>query len=401
MSRNLKNVCSIILVMFLFVTVLPFGAGANNASELSQELDLFLFIGQSNMSSRAPIEPSEKGLVDRTFLLNHEDKWEKASFAELPINPTRGIQGYNRYSTVEVLTKLNGFSAGYTFAQEITKAKHDINLGLIYNAKGATKLSEWVKGTENYEEAVRRTKIAMESGKLKAILWHQGEGDNSATGSSTYLSRLNAFVADLRADLGVDESVPFIASKLLPTDKYTNFNTIIPGIVTAVPNADFIDSEGTTDIGDATHTNADGQKLLGTRYAEKVLAMVYNPKVDLGPVPSSEYKVILKEKYLITDVDPMLLGARIFVPLRAIFEGLGATVEWEEETETITGTKNDKVVVLTIGSETATINDTQVTLDAVPVVIDGRTLVPVRFIAESLGATVEWDEPTKTAIIAE
>lgn len=83
------------------------------------------------------------------------------------------------------------------------------------NARGGTTLSQWTKGEGGkgyYEEAVRRTKQALQYGELKAILWHQGCGDSKNT--DDYLDKLAAFVENLRTDLGVDAEVPFIAGKL-------------------------------------------------------------------------------------------------------------------------------------------------------------------------------------------
>jgi len=241
-----------------------------------KKLDIYLMIGQSNMASRAPISFELTGEVERTWLLNATDTWEAAAFGvyAASANPDTK-QGYNRYSTVEGADKVNGFSAGYPFAQTLTAALPDAKLGLVCNAVGGTSLEEWQKGagTQYFEEAVRRTKIAMKSGTLKAILWHQGEAN--ADRADEYLPLLAEFVADLRAELGVDESVPFIAAQALPNDKYTAFNDMIPGITAAVPNADYVVNDGFVDIGDRTHLDAASQTLLGERYAEKILQKVY------------------------------------------------------------------------------------------------------------------------------
>lgn len=87
------------------------------------------------------------------------------------------------------------------------------------------------------------------------------------------------------------------------------------------------------------------------------------------------------------------------MPLRAIFESLGATVDWDQETKTVTGTQGDKIIKLQIDNKVATVNDVDVALDVPGIIIDGNTYVPVRFIAESLGAIVNWDNNTKTVNI--
>lgn len=91
------------------------------------------------------------------------------------------------------------------------------------------------------------------------------------------------------------------------------------------------------------------------------------------------------------DQGALLINNRTMVPMRKIFEELDSNVHWNQTTRTITATRGTKKVVLTVGSTTATVNDKRVTLDAPPQVINGRTLVPIRFISESLGAKVHWD----------
>lgn len=100
------------------------------------------------------------------------------------------------------------------------------------------------------------------------------------------------------------------------------------------------------------------------------------------------------------DVQPQLIQNRTMVPLRAIFEALGLEVGWDPATRTVTGTGNGKVIKLQVGNLSAAVNDQPVALDVSAVIVDGRTLVPVRFIAQSSGADVEWDGVTKTVRIA-
>jgi hypothetical protein len=84
------------------------------------------------------------------------------------------------------------------------------------------------------------------------------------------------------------------------------------------------------------------------------------------------------------------------VPLRKIFEALGATIIWEAKTQTVTATLGDTVVKLTIGDTKGYVNGAVVPLEQPGVIIDGHTMVPVRFIGESFGAKVGWDANTKT-----
>ena len=108
-------------------------------------------------------------------------------------------------------------------------------------------------------------------------------------------------------------------------------------------------------------------------------------------------KVHVDGKALSFDVPPQIINDRTMLPLRAIFEALNAQIEWDDAAKTVTSTKNGTVVKLTIGNPVATVNGQEITLDSPGVIVDERTLVPVRFVAEAFGAKVWW-EPEVTAV---
>lgn len=93
---------------------------------------------------------------------------------------------------------------------------------------------------------------------------------------------------------------------------------------------------------------------------------------------------------LATDQAPVAVQGRVLLPLRAIFEALDATVNWNQWTQTVTATKDNTTVVLKLKSKTATINNQTVSLDVPAQAIKGRTMVPVRFVSEALGEQVNW-----------
>lgn len=109
--------------------------------------------------------------------------------------------------------------------------------------------------------------------------------------------------------------------------------------------------------------------------------------------------VIVNGKQLEFDVNPVIKDGRTLVPLRDIFENLGATVEWDSKTRTITAKSGENEVVLTIGSKTAAINGTEIDLETPPQIINGKTLVPLRFVSEALGANVTWNDKLDCALI--
>ncbi len=110
-------------------------------------------------------------------------------------------------------------------------------------------------------------------------------------------------------------------------------------------------------------------------------------------------KVFVDDTQIKFDVNPRLIGGRTMVPLRAIFEALGATVEWDDATKTVTAYNEAYLVKATIGQTTMTVNNQPKEMDIAPMVIDNRTLVPARFVAEAFNCNVEWDGDTKTVDI--
>ena len=99
------------------------------------------------------------------------------------------------------------------------------------------------------------------------------------------------------------------------------------------------------------------------------------------------------------DVAPMIVSNRTMLPARFVAENLGATVEWDAATRKVTITGTDAKLELYIDNVKAFVNDVETTLDSAPFIMNDRTFLPVRFIAESLGASVEWDGEYKHAII--
>ncbi len=116
-------------------------------------------------------------------------------------------------------------------------------------------------------------------------------------------------------------------------------------------------------------------------------------------VRTDEISVVTDGVLLKFDQPATLVDDRTLVPLRGIFEALGAYVYWADETQTVTGIKGDTTVVLRIGDQNASVNGKNVTLDVPPQLINSRTMVPVRFISESLGAAVNWEDETQTVYI--
>jgi len=109
--------------------------------------------------------------------------------------------------------------------------------------------------------------------------------------------------------------------------------------------------------------------------------------------------VMLNAKQLQFDVQPVVENDRVLVPLRTVFEALGAVVDYEATTETIIATKGQTRIRLQTFATHGYINEEAVRLDALSKVVQGRTMVPLRFVSEGLGAGVKWDAGSRTVQI--
>jgi len=98
-------------------------------------------------------------------------------------------------------------------------------------------------------------------------------------------------------------------------------------------------------------------------------------------------------------VGPQEIQGRVLVPLRGVLEKLGAFVDWVPSTHTVMASRGNMDLQLQIGSRVAQVNGRQVTLDVPAMTLGGSTMVPLRFVGETLGADVRWDGPARTVLI--
>lgn len=125
------------------------------------------------------------------------------------------------------------------------------------------------------------------------------------------------------------------------------------------------------------------------------LSVLYTAQVFAG----DNIKLNIDNVPIEADISPQIIEGRTMVPVRAIFESLGADVKWDKDTKTITSEKGNTTVIMTIESNTAIVNGKEVTMDCAPMIIEGRTLVPARYAAEFLGCEVDWNSEEKTVNI--
>lgn len=233
------------------------------------ELDLFLFIGQSNMAGRGYITDNYKDNIKNTYLLTPNGDMEPAR------NPL------NKYSTIRKRLDLQGVGPAYSFAKAMTD-KTGRPLGLVVNARGGSSINSWMKGAKDnyYDEALSRIRQAMKFGTLKAIIWHQGESDSNDP--STYMLKLQELIANLRKDLN-DTKLPFIVGELAEwrmSGTSEAFNKMLRTVPKHIPYSYCVSSKELVPLINESdpHFSADSQIILGRRYAEAAYNACYSGK---------------------------------------------------------------------------------------------------------------------------
>lgn len=197
----------------------------------------------------------------------------------------------------------------------------------------------------------------------------------------------------------------------------------LPQGLTSIDDYAFADCTGLTSItfnsATTTISKSDGSIRAGTiPTATKIIghdpstakdyAIKYNrlfevistaPVLSASAAPVTTPKVILDGINVSFDVPPSIENGRVMMPLRAIFEAMGAKVSWDSNTMTATAVKGNTTVVFKIGSLEPMVNGIVKPIDVAGKVVGGRTLAPLRFVCEAFGGTVEWAADTQTVII--
>jgi hypothetical protein len=123
----------------------------------------------------------------------------------------------------------------------------------------------------------------------------------------------------------------------------------------------------------------------------------YTTNVSKNAVANNKYqafkgKFTVRGKKINFDVPPVIKEGRTLVPVRAIAESLGAIVNFDSTTNTVTITKDSKTIQIVLGQTKVYVNGQEVTLDVPAESISNRTFVPIRFIAQTLGNIVKYDD---------
>ncbi len=121
--------------------------------------------------------------------------------------------------------------------------------------------------------------------------------------------------------------------------------------------------------------------------------------MTIPAMAADDVSVYLFGEKLEFDVPPQIVNGRTLVPVRKIFESLGYTVDWDNDTRTAIAVSTERTIRITENSYTMYVNDEEKTLDVPACIIGGRTLVPARAISEASGYKVDWDGDTRSVLI--
>lgn len=242
--RTSHSFFSVVCALFLAI----FTASAENPSGLQ----LFLLIGQSNMAGRGQVTPADEQTNPRLFMLDKACAWV----------PAKDPVHFDK-------PKVAGVGLCSEFARAVAAKDPAAKVGLVPCAFGGTTLDQWKPGSALYTNAVARMRVALKSGQLKAILWHQGEGDSAASKVATYPARFAAMIERLRNDLGAPD-VPVLVGELGASynASYAPFNAMLAQVTNAVPRSALVSSAGLGSNPDKVHFSADALRDFGKRYFE-------------------------------------------------------------------------------------------------------------------------------------
>ncbi len=225
----------------------------------SSHFDLYLLAGQSNMAGRGIPTDTDRLSAPRVLVFDKHDAW--ASQGE-PIHfdkPQAGV------------------GPGFTFARLMAGRYPEKTIGLVPCAVGGTGIERWLPGADLFENAVRRARLAMVSGRLRGIFWHQGEAQSGEeVMASIYASQLLEVALGFRKALDSPD-VPFVAGELgeylyVRSNGKSPFarlvNQQINTLPSLLPYSAVVPSHGLKDKGDELHFDADSQREFGKRYFE-------------------------------------------------------------------------------------------------------------------------------------
>jgi len=251
-----------LLSIFLIMVFIGCGTKRDIHAKSEEGYHLYLLVGQSNMAGRGVIGEIDTTIHPRVFALNINDEF-------IPAKEPLHFDKSNR-----------GVGPGFEFGKVMASANSKAKIGLIPAAVGGTKISYWEPHSPKglYEEAIRKTRIAMEYGKLKGIIWQQGESDSNIKDAPLYKERLIKLLTTFRNDLG-DDTLPIVIGGLgdfLKSERFKDINKALQEAANQIGNASFSEASKQGHIGDRLHFNSSAQRENGRNMAAAMSKLISN-----------------------------------------------------------------------------------------------------------------------------
>lgn len=253
-------------LLLIATTAVPLAAAPDvlaqeTLSGSPRDLHLFLLAGQSNMAGRGAIEPQDLVPHPRIYVLTRELVWRPA------VHPLH----WDKPAIV-------GVGLGRSFANCYAASHPGVRIGLIPAAVGGSSIEKWTPsgihkplGVRPYDDALRLARAAQQSGKLRGVLWHQGESDCQEDRSGMYSDRLQALVDRLREDLDKPQ-LPIVVGQLgqfrdPPWGRHgERIDNALQQLALTDRRVAFVPSAGLRDRGDQLHFNRESYIDFGRRY---------------------------------------------------------------------------------------------------------------------------------------
>ena len=238
------------------------------------DMQLFLLFGQSNMEGAPKAEATDLLENPRVRVLGYDTfgdrKWNEWAIAKPPLHRSWA-----------------GLGPGDHFGKALAEAWPDKTIGLIPCAISGVDIDFFRKGVVSdrrsefeippdnsrdsaYDMILERVQLAKQSGVVRGILFHQGESDS---GQTAWVGKVQALLANLRSDLNLGDSVPFLAGELLYTGCCSGHNALVRQLPDVIPNAHVVSAAGLGELEDQynAHFDLPAQRELGRRYAQVML----------------------------------------------------------------------------------------------------------------------------------
>lgn len=286
-SKLMKWMKSSLMYIFAFLIFLPDGYAQN--SKVDSNLHVYLLIGQSNMAGRGALSDIKQDPDSTILMLDLNNNWV---VGKDPLH-------FDKPASV-------GVGPGISFAKGMQAAQKNIRVGLIPCALGGSPIKVWqpdavyLKTFHPYDDAIARARIAMRTGLLKGIIWHQGESDNDSSKAQSYLEKLQVLISRLRSDLGISD-LPFVAGEIGYFNKQNFINVQVNKLPDLVNRTAIVSAKGLKDKGDQLHFDSQSARTLGERYAVAMQRIQTPPTVVLtfDDAEASHYTVVapLLKKY--------------------------------------------------------------------------------------------------------